>query len=249
MKHKLGTLLFAILCGTANIYAQNYPEMIKVEGGTFTMGDSEMEGEKDEQPAHEVTLKSISIAKTETTVLQWKTYCSATSRQMPQPPSWDWIDTHPIVNVSYDDVVAYCDWLRDKTGELYRLPTEAEWEYAARGGKQSKGYKYSGGQSIDMTCWYEANSNKQTQAVAQKRANELGIYDMSGNVWEWCKDWYGPYASAAQTNPKGAASGSDRVLRGGSWYYTAADCRVANRNYRGPDSRFSRYGFRVVLSQ
>lgn len=190
MKHKLVTLLFAALCGIANSYAQSYPEMIKVEGGTFTMGDSEMEGGETEQPTHEVTLKSFSIAKTETTVLQWKTYCSATGHKMPdETPSWGWIDAHPIVNVNYDDAVAYCDWLSDKTGELYRLPTESEWEYAARGGKQSKGYKYSGGQSIDMTGWYDGNSNNQIQAVAQKRANELGIYDMSGNVLEWCKDW------------------------------------------------------------
>ncbi len=205
MRRKTLLLLATLFTGLAAFsQTAHYPEMILVEGGTFTMGDSEMEGEANEQPAHEVTLKSFSMAKTETTVLQWKTYCSATGHKMPETPSWGWIDTHPIVNVSYDDAVAYCDWLSDKTGELYRLPTEAEWEYAARGGKQSKGYKYSGGQSIDMTGWYNGNSNKQTQAVAQKRPNELGLYDMSGNVWEWCKDWYdwyGSYTAGAQTNP------------------------------------------------
>jgi len=197
-------------------------KMIKIEGGTFTMGDNT----GDASPAHDVTLKNFSLAKTETTVLQWKRYCTATGRQMPETPFWGWIDAHPIVMVNYDEAVGYCDWLSYITGELYRLPTEAEWEYAARGGKQSKGYEYSGGQNIDMTGWCDANSNKQTQAVAQKRANDLGIYDMSGNVWEWCKDWYGPYTSAAQTNPIGTASGSIRVLRGGSWFNPATLCRV-----------------------
>jgi len=245
MKKNLLIILIVCLCYSLPCQAQSYPEMIKVKGGN----DSEMEGGEDKRPTHEGTLKNFSMAKTETTVLQWKTYCTATDRQMPETPSWGWIDTHPIVNVSYDEAVGYCDWLSDKTGQLYRLPTEAEWEYAARGGKQSKGYKYSGGQSIDMTGWYKGNSNNQTQAVAQKRANELGIYDMSGNVFEWCKDWYGPYASAAQTNPKGAASGSGRVLRGGGWAYSATGCRVANRGGIGPGDRRDSIGFRVVLSQ
>lgn len=229
--------------------AQTYPEMIAVEGGTFTMGDSEGEGEADEQPAHSVTLKTFSMAKTETTVAQWKAYCSATGRAMPERPSWGWIDSHPIVNVNYGDAVSYCDWLAEKMDADYRLPTEAEWEYAARGGKLSKGTKYSGGRSLDNAGWFNANSNSQTQAVATKNPNELGLYDMSGNVWEWCKDWYGAYTAAAQTNPKGASSGTCRVLRGGSWYSPSAYCRVALRNYSGPTNRDSIYGFRVVLSQ
>lgn len=229
--------------------AQTYPEMILVEGGTFTMGDSEMEGDPNEQPAHSVTLKNFKIAKTETTVAQWKAYCSATGRAMPLTPSWGWIDSHPIVNVNYGDAVAYCDWLSEKMDADYRLPTEGEWEYAARGGKLSKGTKYSGGRSLDNAGWYTDNSGSKTHAVANKNPNELGLYDMSGNVWEWCKDWYGAYSDTPSQNPKGPSSGASRVLRGGSWNSGAADCRVAVRRGNDPSYRDSGRGVRVVLSQ
>ncbi|MBC7507732.1 MAG: formylglycine-generating enzyme family protein [Ferruginibacter sp.] len=241
----LATFAFFAVSG----HAQQYPEMIEVKGGSFEMGDELGIGEAREQPIHTVTLKTFSIAKTETTVLQWKTYCNATGRKMPETPSWGWIDNHPLENVSWDDAVAYCDWMSDKTGNIYRLPTEAEWEYAARGGKQSKGFKYSGGQSIDGTGWYKENSGTGTKEVAQKKANELGLYDMSGNVWEWCLDWYGDYVAGAQTNPRGAKSGSSRVLRGGSWDGTAARCRVARRDFNGRGDRNNNCGFRVVVPQ
>ncbi|MFA5298789.1 MAG: formylglycine-generating enzyme family protein [Lutibacter sp.] len=237
------------MCFLLSAHAQTYPEMILVEGGTFTMGDSEMEGETNEQPAHSVTLKSFKIAKTETTVAQWRAYCNATGRSMPETPSWGWIDNHPIVNVSWQDAVAYCDWLAEKMNADYRLPTEAEWEYAARGGKLSKGTKYSGSRSIDNAGWYGDNSGSKTHAVATKSPNELGLYDMSGNVWEWCKDWYGDYSADAQTNPQGTDSEGNRVLRGGGWYNSAAICRVARRNYFGPKYRDYYFGFRVVLPQ
>lgn len=248
MKKTISFLFTAFLFATIiTAQAQTYPEMVLVEGGTFTMGDSEMEGESNEQPAHQVTLKSFKIAKTETTVLQWRTYCTVTGRtfasEMEGQP-----DDVPMTYVNYIDAVAYCDWLSDKTGELYRLPTEAEWEYAARGGKLSKGFKYSGSQSIDVVGWYSENS-KGIQRVAQKRANELGLYDMTGNVWEWCKDWYGAYSAEAQTNPKGPSSGSFRILRGGGWNRAAAYCRVALRNYGSPGNRLFSIGFRVVLPQ
>jgi len=139
--------------------------------------------------------------------------------------------------------------LSDKTGKTYSLPTEAQWEYAARGGKTTKGFIYSGGQSIDVTGWYEENSGNKTNAVAQKRANELGLYDMSGNVWEWCQDWYSNYDAAAQTNPRGAKSGSLRVLRGGSWYFTAENCRVTYRSMSIPSYSDRYSGFRVVLPE
>ena len=145
---KLITLILLCSISLNRVIAQSYPEMIKVEGGSFEMGDVEGVGHRYEQPVHTVNLKTFSIAKTETTVLQWKTYCIATAHSMPQPPDWGWIDTHPVVNVSWHDAVEYCDWLSDKTGKLYRLPTEAEWEYAARGGKLSKGFKFSGGQAL-----------------------------------------------------------------------------------------------------
>lgn len=242
-------LLSAITFFTTTTYAQTYPEMITVDGGTFTMGDVEGEGEADEQPTHSVTLKTFSIAKTETTVAQYRAYCNATGKAMPQTPSWGWIDDHPIVNVSWSDAIGYTDWLADKTGKNYRLPTEAEWEYAARGGNKSGEYKYSGGRSLDVVGWYEGNSGRQTHAVAQKRPNELGLYDMSGNVWEWCKDWYGSYTAEAQTNPRGASSGAYRVLRGGSWFGAATYCRVARRAGFSPEDRGNIRGFRVVLPQ
>lgn len=248
MKKQTITLLL-ILLGFTCTFAQTYPEMITVEGGTFTMGDTEMEGEKNEQPTHQVTLKTFKIAKTETTVAQWRAYCNATGRAMPETPSWGWTDSHPIVNVNYNDAMAYCDWLAEKMDADYRLPTEAEWEYAARGGKLSKGTKYSGGRSIDNVGWYADNAGSKTHTVATKNPNELGIYDMSGNVWEWCKDWYGEYSAAAQTNPKGATSGSNRVIRGGGWGRLASYCRVAYRRNDDPSHRYDGFGFRVVLSQ
>ena len=248
MKQKI--LILSAICMSYLITTQAQttptPVMVKVEGGTFQMGDEQGLGDFDEQPVHTVTLKTFSIAKTETTVLQWKTFCSETGRQMPESPSWGWIDDHPIVNVSWDDASAYGAWLSGKTGKIYRLPTEAEWEFAARGGALSKGYKYSGGKSLDKVGWYEPNSNDQTQPTAKKRANELGLYDMSGNVWEWCMDWHGLYSAEAQTNPKGAKTGPDRVIRGGGWYNTADGCRAARRYYYEPSSRRTFMGFRLI---
>ncbi|SDA42225.1 Formylglycine-generating enzyme, required for sulfatase activity, contains SUMF1/FGE domain [Algoriphagus alkaliphilus] len=255
-KHKKMKALFTILlCLSLSLvffthmtYAQTLPEMILVEGGTFQMGDEWGLGDEDEL-VHEVTLRSFSISKTEVTVGQYKRYCSESGVRMPNPPNWGWIDSHPMVNVSWFDAVNYADWLSEKTGKLYRLPTEAEWEYAARGGKHSAGYKYSGGQSLPLVGWFGDNADGKTHPVAQKRANEPGIYDMSGNVWEWCSDWYGDYPSSAVSNPRGPSSGSDRVLRGGSWDGSAVYCRVSDRLYYDPSGRDGSGGFRVVLSQ
>jgi formylglycine-generating enzyme len=226
-------------------HAQAYPELIPVAGGTFKMGDEHSFNKRRESPVHKVTLKSFSIAKTETTVLQWKTFCDATGRKMPEEPEWGWIDNHPMVNVTWNDAVAYANWLSDKTGKIYRLPTEAEWEYAARGGSQSKGYKYSGGQILENVGWYNANSNQRTQAVAKKRANELGVYDMSGNVMEWCLDYYSADSVVAKTTLKGKTE-SHRMFRGGNWADPANYCRVGLRLNRTPDDRFIFIGFRLV---
>lgn len=225
------------------------PEMVFVKGGTFNMGSNS--GESDEKPVHNVTLSSYSIGKYEVTVGQYKAFCTATGRAMPYAPSWGWNDKHPMVNVSYNEAVSYCNWLGEKFGGDWRLPTEAEWEYAARGGNNSNGYTYAGGDKLENLGWFADNAGEQTQAVGRKKPNELGLYDMSGNVLEWCSDWYdaGYYATSPATNPKGSSSGKYRVLRGGSLYNDATYCRVANRNSDAPAYRSDDCGFRVVLSQ
>ena len=153
----------------------------------------------------------------------------------------------PVERVSWDDCQEFIKKLNRLTGKNFRLPTEAEWEYAARGGNKSKGYKYSGSNDADAVAWYNKNSGSKTQPVAQKQSNELGLYDMSGNVWEWCQDWYGKYSSRSQSNPKGANTGSDRVLRGGSWFDYARYVQVSYRHNCTPDTRFSGYGLRLAL--
>ena len=225
------------------------PEMIHVEGGTFNMGSDQ---KSDEKPVYQVRLSSFKIGKYPVTVGQYKAFVAATSRSMPDAPEWGWQDNHPIDRVSWYDAAAYCNWLGEKYGGDWRLPTEAQWEYAARGGQKSRGYTYAGGNDVWDVAWFEDNAGGQTQAVGRKKANELGIHDMSGNVWEWCRDWYDKdyYANSPSSNPRGPSSGAYRVLRGGSWNYSAAFCRVAYRSNRFTQSdRISPYGFRVVLSQ
>jgi sulfatase modifying factor 1 len=225
------------------------PEMIVVTGGSFTMGSKN--GNYEEKPSHSVILSSFSMAKTETTVEQWRAYCNASGKAMPEAPGWGWNDNDPIVNVSWNDAVAYCNWLRVKTGKSYRLPTEAEWEYAARGGNKSNGYVYAGGDNLNLLGWSQDNSSSQAHACGLKRSNELGLFDMSGNVWEWCKDWFDVtyYAISPSYSPQGPSSGSKRVMRGGCWYYAASQCRVAYRTSFDPAGRDRSFGFRVVLSQ
>ena len=168
-------------------------------------------------------------------------------------------NNYPVVGVSWEQANAFCNWrtefLRKSLGkegvyvEPYRLPTEAEWEYAARGGNKSQGYKYSGSNTIDDVTWYDTNSAGTTHPVASKAPNELGLYDMSGSVWEWCSDWYSSsyYSSSSQNNPTGPASGSYRVFRGGSWNYNARYCRVSYRNDSSPTKRFTFLGLRLAL--
>ena len=152
----------------------------------------------------------------------------------------------PVESVSWDDSQTFIRKLNSLTGQKFRLPTEAEWEYAARGGRNG-GTKYAGSNSIDDVAWYINNSGSSTHDVATKRANDLGIYDMSGNVWEWCQDWYGDYSSSSQTNPQGPSTGSYRVRRGGSWYNLAGDCRVSYRGSFVPDYRYGNLGLRLAL--
>ena len=220
-------------------------ETVFVEGGTFMMGCTAEQGNDchgDEKPVHQVTINSFYIGKYEVTQGQWKAVMGN------NPSYFAKGDNYPVENVSWDDAQEFIRQLNIKTGKNYRLPTEAEWEYAARGGKQSKGYKYSGGNDINVVAWYNLNSSCRTQPVGTKAPNELGIYDMSGNVWEWCNDWYGDYSSNAQTAPRGPSSGSARVFRGGSWHDDARYARVSFRNGITPGSRYSHMGFRLACS-
>lgn len=224
-----------------------------VEGGTFQMGvSSELENEAydDEKPIHSVTLDNYYLGETEVTQALWEAVMGAESTSNVE---WEDMygkgDNYPAYKVSWNDVQEFIRNLNQQTGKNFRLPTEAEWEYAARGGCKSNGYKYSGSDNLGNMSWYNDNSGRKSHTVKSKAPNELGLYDMSGNVWEWCQDWYGSYGSDALTNPMGVSKGSRRVLRGGSWNYYAGDCRVSRRSSNDPDIRFSFYGFRLCLPQ
>ena len=226
--------------------------MVTVKGGTFTMGaTAEQTGAaSSEKPAHQVTLSSYYIGQTEVTQALWKAVMgySPTSNGSSWSSYYGLGDNYPAYYICYDDVLSFISKLNSLTGRTFRMPTEAEWEYAARGGNKSKSYLYSGGNTLDNVGWYKSNTNSETHPVAQKAANELGIYDMSGNVWEWCSDWYGSYSSSSQTNPTGPSTGSNRVLRGGGWDITATYCRVTNRGSNTPSYRGDGNGVRLVLS-
>ena len=243
-------------------------EMVYVEGGTFTMGATSEQGTSDpwddEYPTHQVTLSDFYIGKYEVTQQLWEyvmkySGTAADGTSMSAYASDVWLGTtpsssygvgnyYPAYYVSWEDIVnIFIPRLNKITGKTFRLPTEAEWEYAARGGNKSKGYKYSGSNTIGDVAWYISNSSSKTHQVGTKSPNELGIYDMSGNVWEWCSDWYGSYSSSSQTNPTGPTSGSYRVLRGGSWGTYAQNCRVSYRYSYAPDYRDDYNGFRLAL--
>ena len=215
-------------------------KMVHVKGGTFQMGATSEQSvyDSDEKPVHSVTLDSYYIAETEITQAQWYAV-------MRTKPSRYTGANRPVERVSWDDAQEFCEKLSELTGKKYALPTEAQWEYAARGGKKSKGYMYSGSNTEDDVAWYYSNG---THVVKQKQPNELGLYDMSGNVYEWCSDWYGSYSSSNQTNPTGPSSGSRRVIRGGSWDRGAwSYCgRVSNRDDSAPSNHGDHIGFRVV---
>ena len=220
-------------------------EMVKVEAGSFNMGATpEMEKPADrEKPVHRVTLtNNYYIGKYEVTQALWQAV-------MGSNPSYFKGDDLPVEKVSWNDCQDFISKLNAMTGKRFRLPTEAEWEYAARGGKKSRGYQYSGSNTLGDVAWYHDNSGLTTHAVGTKQPNELGIYDMTGNVWEWCQDWYGSYSSSPQTNPTGAVRGAFRVGRGGSWYLSAWECRSSCRGSYAPDDRYIVLGLRLVLSE
>ena len=218
-------------------------DMVYVEGGSFDMGatyeqvDNALDNEK---PVHRVTLSGYYIGMYEVTQELWEAV-------MGSNPSYHAASQYPVESVSWNDCKEFVSRLSSLTGRTFRLPTEAEWEYAARGGNQSRHYKYSGSDNIGNVAWHAGNSGSSTHAVGTKSPNELGIYDMSGNVWEWCSDWYGDYSAGAQTNPQGPSSGSARVVRGGSWFHVARSCRVSHRYSYDPNTSFNDFGLRLVL--
>ena len=220
-------------------------EMVRVEAGTFTMGATpEMEYPlDDEKPAHQVTLTNdYYIGKYEVTQALWKAV-------MGNNPSYSKGNNLPVERVSWDNCQKFISKLNRITGKTFRLPTEAEWEYAARGGKKSRGYQYSGSSNLSDVAWYEDNSGNKIHNVGSKQANELGIYDMSGNVHEWCQDWYDKYSNSSKVNPTGANSGSYRVSRGGGWANSAGLCNSSSRVNETPGNRSGSLGLRLVLSE
>ena len=220
-------------------------EMVKVEAGSFNMGATpEMENPYDsEKPVHRVTLtNNYYIGKYEVTQALWQAV-------MGSNPSGFKGDNLPVEEVSWNECQDFISKLNAMTGKRFRLPTEAEWEYAARDGNKSRGYQYSGSNTLGDVAWYSGNSSSRTHAVGTKQANELGIYDMAGNVWEWCQDWYGSYSSSPQTNPTGAVYELYPVYRGGSWNSSARDCRTSYREYFTPVFRNIDLGLRLVLSE
>ncbi len=251
-------------------------EMVYVKGGTFTMGATSEQGsdyDSDELPTHQVTLSDFYIGKYEVTQQLWEyvmkySGTAADGSTMSAYGSDVWLGSNPSSSygvgnyypayyVSWEDIVnIFIPRLNKITGKTFRLPTEAEWEYAAQGGNKSKGYKYSGSNTIGEVAWYEVNAynvgssspDYGTHQVGTKAPNELGLYDMSGNVWEWCSDWYSSsyYSSSPSTNPTGPTSGSYRVGRGGSWFNYAQYCRVSYRNASTPGARYYDVGFRLV---
>ena len=220
-------------------------DMVRVEAGTFTMGATpEMkEPDDDEKPTHQVTLANdYYIGKYEVTQALGQAVRG-------NNPSYSKGNNLPVERVSWDDCQEFISKLNRITGKKFRLPTEAEWEYAARGGNKSRGYQYSGSSNLSDVAWYKDNSGSKTHTVGSRQANELGIYDMSGNVWEWCQDCFGTYSNSSQVNPTGANSRSTRAIRGGCWYYSAGCCSSSYRDYNTPGSRFDNLGFRLILSE
>lgn len=239
---------------TSHIHTEKLPggialRLIRVKGDSFQMGRDES---ADERPIHKVTVPDFYLGQYPVTNAEYMAFAKATDSHFPE-----WLeeggqyhiltgsdsyykrlgdaltnDRHPVVGVSWHDAVAYCNWLSEQTGRPYRLPSEAEWEYAARGGNQSLGFRYAGGHKLKEVGWYSKNSHRETKPVGLKLPNELGLYDMSGNVWEWCADvWHDNYEGAPEDGSAWISGGDQarRVVRGGSWYYYAAYCSVSNR--------------------
>jgi len=216
------------------------PEMVFVEGGTFIMGCSDSICNNKDLPQHQVTLSSFKISKYPVTQKQWETIMRTSPPNVPQG------DNMPITKLFWDDTQYFINKLNKITGKNYRLPTEAEWEFAARGGNKSEGYRYSGSDNLDEVAWYAKNGYLSVHPLGQKKPNELGIYDMSGNYDEWCNNWYEPYSEIPQINPIGQENGIWRILRGGGHTSSPYECSVWARLQRLPDEEYGT--FRLVLT-
>ena len=227
--------------------------MVYVKGGSFEMGATPEQGNDayaDEFPVHTVTLDDFFIGKYEITQWQWMMLMGAEFARLVVEDSSNTIDgvgaNYPTYYVSWERAELFCQRLSAVTGRTYRLPTEAEWEYAARGGNRADGTKYAGSNDFNNVAWCQANSEA-VHPVGQKRPNGLGLYDMSGNVWEWCQDWFGDYSSSPSVNPQGPSVGSNRVFRGGSWYFPGESCRISYRSsILDKPAWYIQIGFRVV---
>lgn len=246
------------------LFRPSFSQMVIIPVGSFTMGCTSEQSNcnSDENPTHQVTLSAYEIGKYEVTQKEWRTV-------MGSNPAFFTGDNKPVEQVSWNDIITFCNALSLQEGltpvytingstvsanwyaDGYRLPTEAEWEYAARGGALSTNTRYSGSNIINDVSWFSSNSSSKTHDIGSKSPNQLGIYDMSGNVWEWCWDWYSPnyYTQSIQTDPKGPDAGSGRVLRGGSWYNYAERCRISYRYDSSPSSRNSLNGFRLARTR
>lgn len=253
-----------------------WPEMVKVESGTFNLGASkkDQQAEKDEKPALKVTVKQFYMSKFEVTVWEWKEYVKATGGQMPPMQKWGWNDDFPITNVTWEQAIEFCNWLSTKNGLTpvyakrgpsyvcnfdangFRLPTVAEWEFAAHGGKKSKGYKYAGASDLELISWNVENSEARPHAYGSKYQNELGLFDMSGNVWEWCWDFYDENHNkgvkngmVSDPNATGPRRGEKRIVKGGSWDSKQSFLRISNKVATLPGKTYEFYGFRLVQTK
>jgi len=241
IRKKIQLLLFIVLPVFAG--AQDFsPKMVDVNGGSFEMGS--MDGADNEKPVHTVKLNDFAIGKYEVTQKEWESVMGK------NPSIHKNCEKCPVENVTFEDVQTFLEKVNKLTGKRYRLPTEAEWEYAAKGGNSSMKYKFSGGDDINKVGWIITNSNGETKQVGKKKANELGIYDMSGNAWEWVSDYYAAdyYLNSPAENPAGPVKGKIRIVRGGSCLYNSMYSRTSYRMLISPRNPHHNYGFRLALS-
>jgi formylglycine-generating enzyme required for sulfatase activity len=225
-------------------------DMVLIPAGEFTMGSPDTEGYDSERPQHQVSVDSFYISKHEVTFEQYDLFCEKTGRSKPNDRGWG-RGKRPVINVSWDDAVAFCDWLTDMSGDSYRLPTEAEWEYACRAGTTTRYNFGNDARDLGLYAWHDENAGRRTHPVGKLKANAWGLHDMHGNVWEFCSDWYDEnyYSGSPSSNPTGPTNGQSRAQRGGSWGGGASHLRTGNRNYSSPDVTASFLGFRCARDE